>query len=497
MNVLLLSTLDTRGGAARAAWRLHQGLLAEGGSSRMLVRTRLTDDETIRATDDGTIAGWHEQMLTPWLRSHLSEDAPWFTSGVVSQDISTHPWVQAADVLHLHWVAEWLSAESIARLLSLGKPVFWTFHDLWAVTCGSHYAGVNSPSGDGWQTGDQLPAELREIGRREFERKRHHLASRNLCVLGPSEWITELAQRSIIGAAWSAKVLPNGIGASCFQPAPAAQARLRWNLPADKQLLLFGCSAISERRKGFHLLVEALQSAALDPAKVALVLFGADQPDLSALPIPAHHAGSISSEADMASLYTSADAYLCPTLEDNLPNTVLESLACGVPVIGFATGGVPDMVRDGDNGLLASCGDAAALATCLARFTTDGSLRKKLQSAAQQADKSGYTLQTQARRCIELYQKALGASKAAPASSGEWYGAPSMVPGEESWMLQAAAVTARRAGERERELRDKLTQSKSRLQESKDQVTRLKADLKVAKTSVDASQRKGWRRWFR
>lgn len=506
MRVLHLSTLDLRGGAARSAWRLHQGLLDAGTDSRMLVRTKLSDAASVSATDDGTLATWHEQMLTPWLHQHLPQDAPWFTSGAVTQDITSHPWVREADVLHLHWTAEWLGAEVIGRLTSLGKPLFWTFHDLWAVTCGNHYAGSNEPGDDAWQTGGGLPEAIGGLGQREFARKHSQLASLSIRVIAPSRWIGRMSQGSAVGAAWPVEVVPYGIETRVFQPSSAAQARLRWNLPADKLLLLFGCTAINERRKGFHLLVEALRTASVDTNQVALVLFGADQPDLSTLPIPTHHVGSITSEADMASLYATADAYLCPTLEDNLPNTVLEALACGVPVIGFATGGVPDMVQDGENGLLAPCGDAPALAACLTRFATDATLRKRLQATALNADKTGFTLQTQAQRCLALYQQALAAPKTAtstpaPSSGGsslaEWHSIPFVVHGEEDWMLQAAAAALGRAGAREAQLRTKLDQTKARLHESKEHAARLKSELKTAKSSPEASQRKGWRRWFR
>lgn len=476
MKVLHLSTHDRRGGAATAAWRLHEAQRAMGVESRMLVRTRQLESPDVSATDDGTLAAWHEQISTPWLQRRLEPDTPWFTVGCFNSFVEDHPWVRDADVLHLHWVAEWLSAEAVARLGGTGKPLFWTLHDLWPVTGGNHFAGSNSPSNDAWQTGAALPGELRDIAGREFERKHRHLAGLPLHVISPSAWLAEIVRCSRVGAGWKISVLPNGIATETFRPAERAAVRLRLELPADKVLLLFGCQALKEHRKGFTALREALQLASMDEGfrnvmdkqGVELLLFGADRPDLDGAAFPSRHLGPITGDDAMASLYQAADAFLCPALEDNLPTTVIESLACGLPVLGFATGGVPDLVRDGETGLLAPCGDAPALAACIIRFATDAALRTRMQTAARSPDPTRYSAQTQARRVLGLYGAPPRDDAQVPAASST-SGPPSVVvpcailPGEEPWLTRAAAESVRLASEREATLRRKLDEARVKL----------------------------------
>jgi len=476
MKVLHLSTQHHGGGAATAAWRLHEAQRAAGVDSRMLVRTKRQEDAHVSATDDGTLAAWHEQIATPWLRRRLETDSPWFTVGCLNSFVEHHPWVIEADVLHLHWVAEWLSAEAVARLGDMGKPLFWTLHDLWPVTGGNHFAGNNSPADDSWQTGAALPEELRDIAAREFERKHRHLGGLPLHVISPSVWLAEMVRCSRVGARWNISVLPNGISTETFRPAERAAARSRWKLPGDNLLLLFGCQALNEHRKGFSTLREALRLASTDAdfcnlrkkTGVELLLFGADRPDLDAISIPARHLGAIDGDDAMASLYQAADAFLCPALEDNLPTTVIESLACGLPVLGFATGGVPDLVRDGETGLLAPCGNAQALAASIIRLCTDAALRERMQAAARNSDMARYSAQTQAQRTLELYGGIRGddAPVAAASLTG---GAPSvifpcaMIPREEVWLMKAAAECLRVAAGREATLREKLEESKAKL----------------------------------
>ncbi len=475
MRVLHLSTHDTRGGAALSAWRLHEGLRQSGVDSRMLVRTKHSDSEhVVEAGDAAVVAAWHEQIATPWLQRRMPPDSAWFTVGCVDSFIDQHPWIAEADVLHLHWVAEWLSAAAVARLAALGKPLLWTFHDVWPMSCGVHFAGSNMPADDAWQTGTALPEPISSIAMREFQRKHGLLAPLPIQAIAPSQWLGNLIRSSHIGAGWKAHVIPYGIDTQTFAPGDAAGLRERLGLPAQALLLLFGCQAIGERRKGYPELVEALHlaakrdpavCAAFDSGAVQLLLFGADTPAASEVPLPMIHLGFVRGEAAMADLYRAADAYLCPSLEDNLPNTVLESLACGTPVLGFATGGVPDVVKHEHNGLLANCGDAGELATALTRFITDAALREHLQQTTRHADKAVLALKTQAQRVAEVYRSIIataltGSMGEVPCASAPL---PTLVTTEMEWLVQASAEAVTTARARESQLKDKLDKMRTKV----------------------------------
>jgi glycosyltransferase involved in cell wall biosynthesis len=232
-----------------------------------------------------------------------------------------------------------------------------------------------------------------------------------------------------------------------------------WEIPADTVCLVFGCASLNEERKGFgHLkqaLATAMQTPAFARARVQLLLFGAESPTLDDLPLPARHLGIIQTEADMASLYHAADASLCPTLEDNLPNTVLESLACGCPVIGFCTGGLPDMVHHGQTGLLAPCGDSAELAQHLVDFVTSPDLRASLHRHTRTQDPHRFALPTQAQTVKALYESLtsphIPSLPALPANNGFLDG---------SWNLAAIHEALQLSIEREAKLRDRIAKAK-------------------------------------
>jgi glycosyltransferase involved in cell wall biosynthesis len=434
MNVLHLSTHEQRGGAAKSAWRLHQGLLSIGVNSSVLER------------EDAALGAWHETIATPWFQSLLPPGSSWFTTGSMDANVHQHPLVQQADILHLHWVAEWLSVRDIVNLAALGKPIFWTFHDLWAVSCGNHYAGANEPLNDNWETGQNLPEILRSLARREYERKLQHLAPLPIHVIAPSQWIGKMCQQSQIGAQWQVSVVPYGIDTSIFKPQDRTGARAALGLSPDKTLLLFGAAALADPRKGFSHLCSALPAS----AEAELVLFGADKPDASALHMPLRHMGQLSDEQQIATLYAAADAYLCPTLEDNLPNTVIESLCCGTPVIGYATGGLPDMVIPGKNGLLAPTGDVSQLAEHLTRFLQDAALRQTLH----QFEESRYHLDIQPRAIASLYAVAHRQSLSLAAVEDQ----------DTSWFPNAALHAVNSAAQRHEKTHEKLVQTKTKLQ---------------------------------
>jgi glycosyltransferase involved in cell wall biosynthesis len=502
VKILHLSTHDTRGGAARAAWRLQQAQRKLGAESRMLVRTKQRDSENVVGTDDGTLAAWHESIATPWLQKRLPAGASWFTSGCLDAFVENHPWVREADVLHLHWVAEWLSAEAIARLAATGKPVFWTLHDLWPVTGGNHYAGSNTPEGEAWQTGEAMPESLRGIARREFDRKYQFLRDLPLHVFSPSRWLAEVVRRTRIGGGWRIDVLPNGIPTESFAPGERAAARARWEVPAGKVMLLFGCQALGERRKGFSELAEALRLAARHPvfaklareATVELAIFGADKPALDDLPLPVRQLGVIADDRDLGLLYQAADAFLCPALEDNLPTTVIESLACESPVIGFATGGVPDLVRDGGNGLLAPCGDVTALADRIVGFVTNPALRGELRASARHPDPARFSVETQARRALEFYGAGPGPAAVSPVVHAAADAPPasfpcSLVNEESGWLVGAAAEAVSEAARRDEARRQKIAELKAKI---------LRMKSKPAAPKPKPRNEAGWfRRWRR
>ena len=275
--------------------------------------------------------------------------------------MARHPLVRQADVLHLHWTNfGFLSLRGLEKLLRLGKPVVWTLHDQWAFTGGCHY----SRGCERFKTHCRHCPFLRQPGERDlsariFEKKRRIFENAPLTIVACSEWLAGEARQSALLGGFPIQTIPNPIDTTVWQPTDRLAARHTLGLPLDKKLVLFGAGNLRDERKGFRFLVEALRG--LNGAE--LVVFGKNDPEaLAGLPFPVHNLGVISTERGLMAAYNAADVLVVPSLEDNLPNTIVEALACGTPVVGFATGGIPEMILPQKTGWLAPPRDSAALA---------------------------------------------------------------------------------------------------------------------------------------
>jgi len=200
-------------------------------------------------------------------------------------------------------------------------------------------------------------------------------------------------------------VIPYGLDTDVFMPRPKKAARLQLGLPQDASIILFVAASVRVRRKGLDLLARAL-SQPLRGDDVYLVSVGNGQPDLR-IPVPHQHIGKINNDDLLSQVYSAADIFVCPSLQDNLPNTVLEAMACGTPVVAFDAGGIPDMVRPEVTGLLAPTGDAEALRAAIINLLRDPTRRAAMAAACRSTAVREYTLEVQAHRHTELYETAL------------------------------------------------------------------------------------------
>ena len=372
MNVLHLSTYHATGGAGIAARRLNDALNRAGIPSQMLVPQTDFDEPTVRALattplqKKWALARFAVDRLTFLPHEKNKQDRFQFSPARVGTDLSRHPLVRQADVLHLHWTQfGFLSIAGLKKLFRLGKPVVWTLHDMWAFTGGCHY----SRGCDRYQTHCAHCPFLRRPGARDlsyriFEEKIRLFANAPLTFVTPSRWLAGLLRSSALAERFPVQVLPNPIDTAHFKPAadrPAVRQRL--GLPTDKKLLLFGSLNTADPRKGFRYVQEALTNASQHLTDTELVVFGKASPEvMRQLALPVHALGPIASPDQMRAVYQAADALLMPSLEDNYPNTIVESLACGTPVVGFRTGGIPEQIRHRETGWLAEPRSADDLA---------------------------------------------------------------------------------------------------------------------------------------
>lgn len=414
MIVLHLNKTDIQGGAARAAYRLHLGLKNISVDSKMIVDDKISDDPSVNGLVGKVNKVW--SRFLPFineipLKFYNWEGTPFYT-GCIGRNIAKDGLLRQTDVINLHWVAAgFLSIRNISILAKLGKPVVWTLHDMWAFTGGCHYSGECERYVNSCGSCPQLNSDKDgDITRRIWARKERAYEGLNLTVVTPSRWLAECAKRSSLFSDVRVEVIPHGLNTSIFKPINKSTARSILNLHMNKKIILFGAtSSTSDKRKGFSFLHKAINNLSKIIGNLKdyyLLVFGASHSkNNETFPFGINYAGKFSDDVSLALLYSSADVFVAPSLEDNLPNTVIESLACGTPVVAFNVGGMPDMIDHKKNGYLAKYKDVEDLSQGINWILGDENHRKKLAEAARNKAEREYLLEVQARRYIELYEE--------------------------------------------------------------------------------------------
>lgn len=406
----LIVSLSTRGGASGAAYRLHQGLQQLDCPSQMLVQTKFSDDPSVLASDksyDKLIAKlqinerFNNLPLQKYSqRSDAIFSTQWFpdTVGSKIQNLGT-------DLINLHWICRgFLRIETLARFRC---PIVWTFHDMWAFTGGCHYSGECDRYRESCGACPQLGSDCEnDLSRWIWRRKAKAWKDLNLTIVAPSQWMANCARSSALFQNRRVEVIPNSLNTEIYKPLDRRIARSRLNLPEDKQLVLFGAQDVADPRKGFPLLQAALQdlSGAGWSDRLELVIFGTVQSlQQFELGFKCHRLGKLSDDISLALLYAAADVFVACSLQDNLPNTVVESFACGTPSVAFNIGGLPDIIDHQDNGYLAQPYESEDLARGIAWVIDNPERHRRLSNCARQKAEREFTMALQARRYASLF----------------------------------------------------------------------------------------------
>ncbi len=414
MRVVHISTYDVDGGAARAAFRLHESLLAAGQQSSMLVRVKHSGADTVHqvpgtTTPEVILGELVQRNYIDHNRTTLS--TTWFSLGWPGDDLSAHPALREADVIHLHWVGGFVSPTSIKALQSLGKPLVWSLHDQRAFTGGCHYSGGCRQFETGCAACPQLVSDPCRLTAANIADQSLVFGDSKITVVAPSQWMADCARRSTVFGRSRVEMIPYGIDVQRFHAMPQQDARTDLVLPRDNFLLLFGVDNVSEKRKGVRELFAMLQACGQNERFRSLRL--QDRPGLlcfgdlqlpSDLPLPVRSFGRVRCDKLLSSLYAAADLFLLPSLEDNLPNTVLESMSCGTPVGAFNTGGVGDLVLEGRTGFMAPAGDIGGLCRIVVERAHDLPGLRRMRPACRQHIETHFSYARQAQNFVSLYE---------------------------------------------------------------------------------------------
>ncbi|NOY16063.1 MAG: glycosyltransferase [Gammaproteobacteria bacterium] len=411
MKVIQLSESDRAGGAAIAAYRLTRGLRALNVDSCMLVNKKIGQDTfTIGPSSifDKIMSRVSPRLeLIPPRFSHTGHDK--ISSAWPPDRLPQRLALLGADILNLHWLNHGFMR--IETLRKFTQPIVWTLHDMWPFCGGEHYTGESERYKQGYRSDNRPVSESGlDINRWVWRRKKKAWAGRqDMVIVAPSQWLAKCAAESVLFQNLRIEILPNGIDHERFHPMDRVLARQILGLPADKKLILFGAgSATSDRRKGFHLLMEALKKLEAKNTKpdYELVVFGALSGETE-VTSKIHYLGNLHDEISMAIVYAACDIFVLPSLEDNLPNTVLEALSSGTPVASFKIGGMPDMIEHKKNGFMAPSFDTSRLADGISWILSETQRWKRLSAAARETVEHAFTLRHFATRYLDLYQDIL------------------------------------------------------------------------------------------
>jgi len=415
LRILQVSTFDAAGGAARSAYRLHRGLIERGHECRMLVARSDSGDPTVSVHGaPGDVAA---RVRRRFRRRRLVRDSGAYRATrpvwpeKFTDDRSWHDWEHEAglggfDVINLHWVAGLVDYRRFFAAVPAGVPVTWTLRDMNTFTGGCHYdAGCERFTGRCGACPQLGSSVAEDLSRRVWMRKDalfSNLAPDRLHLITPSRWMAdEVGRSSLLGERFAVSVIPNGVNTDEFAPRDRAAARAVLGIPPESLVVLFVAYSVAPRRKGFALLVQALRKLSGQPNLFA-VSVGAGKP-AEDLPVPTLHLGKISQNRLLSLVYSAADVYVIPSLQDNLPSTVLESMACGTPVVGFEVGGIPEMVRPGETGALAPVGDASALSVAISGLLADPEGRRRMADRCRRVVVEEYDMDTYVSGYEALY----------------------------------------------------------------------------------------------
>ncbi|MCG8470200.1 MAG: glycosyltransferase family 4 protein [Gemmatimonadetes bacterium] len=420
-GVLHVSTDDVAGGAGRCAYFVHGRLRQFGVDSRMLVGRKQSDDPFVRplseienpragiVTKARRFAGRRVRRLRSSAQRAGTEP---FSDGRSQRDIQ---WtgIQArfgCSLVHLHRVEGMLDYGRFFRNLPSDLPIAWTLHDMNAFTGGCPYDFGCGRYRDRCGACPQIDSSTEEdASRRTWSRKRRLFARMDpdrLHLVAPSGWMAHQARHSsLFGERFRVSVIPNGVDTDAFAPRDTAGARSILGIPVDARVILFVSPSLANRRKGGAPLLEALGRVRLQLPDAQLLTLG--KGNLGKSDLPHTPIGYTSDQRLLSVVYSAADVLVVPSLQDNLPTTVIEAMACGVPTVGFDVGGVPEMVRPGHTGALAPAGDAEALAEEILELLATPTRATRMGPECRADAVRRFSLDLQARRYSDLYAELL------------------------------------------------------------------------------------------
>ena len=424
IKVLSVNTSDTKGGAARAAYRIHQGVKILGVDSRMFVKDKQQKDDSIISLDEFTpkniffkIFDLICQKVKNKIQHYKWGKYPNRSKLYLSDSRGTNTFKALEkldyDVLHLHWINQRFI--KLSDLTRVNKPIVWTLHDSWPFCGVCHYFFDCEKYKTGCKQCQYLNNKNIEndLSTHVWNDKFKAYKNLNLHIVTPSKWLGDCAKESALFSRFPVSVIPNCLDTDIFRPLEESEISPRWANFSDerfeKTFVLYGAvNAATDKIKGFEKLLSALQILEKQGrANFELIVFGASKAELKIdVNIPIHYVGFVSDTNELVSLYNLASVMVVPSLTENLSCAIMESLSCETPVCAFNIGGNGDMIDHKKNGYLAKEQDNEDLANGII-WCLENNKDRILSKNARDKVLNNYTPEIVSKQYKDLYESLL------------------------------------------------------------------------------------------
>ena len=411
MRVLLVNTSERTGGAAVAANRLMKALNNNGVKAKMLVREKNSTTLTVVPLPKSPLLQWRflwERIVVffhlHFQRQHLFE----IDLANTGTDITSLREFKEADIIHFHWINQgMLSLKDIRKILRSGKPVVWTMHDIWPATAICHLTLGCRNFTTHCRNCRLLPGKgsNNDLSAKVWARKQAMIDGENIYYVACSKWLESEAKSSKLLDGQKITSIPNPIDLHIYNKGNKTEARQRLGLPTDKKLILFASQRATNVNKGMGYLIEACRQLQDIPNLGVIILGGHAEEVTSQLSIANFPLGYVNDEQRIVDVYNAADVFVLPSLSENLPNTIMEAMACGVPCVGFKVGGIPEEIDHKKNGYVAEYRNSEDLARGIRWILSESDYAQLSDNAVHKVVQC-YSQQSVAMKYLDVYHQA-------------------------------------------------------------------------------------------
>jgi len=400
MNILQIGTNDITGGAASVSWLLKKELEKRGYVMPMFVSDKKSNDTNVFVIP---------QQLHKYFQMLLSNDI----------DYSNTDWIldtkefKEADIIHLHNLHGWYFNLKTLEKISKLKPVVWTFHDMWAMTphCAHSY---DCELKDGFYQCSFLNSYPRITWNNEkylSECKKNIYSNSNFNIVVPSLWLKNKVEKSVLKDK-DINLIYNGIDENIFNISDKIKNKQELKIPIDKKVILFLSDGGKRNEfKGWNF-IEKVVEKFKDNNNVLFLCVGGKKTMKDKIYDNLLYISKISDKKILSKYFSASDIFLYPSLADNCPLVILEAMACGIPIVTFNTGGIPELVKHLENGYIAKYKDSLDLINGVNYILNlDDRALEEIKNKSRLKVVTNFTVNKMATQYEELYNKILKGKK--------------------------------------------------------------------------------------